>query len=284
MKRPSSTIITGVLALVFAASASLLAYKFLKKHDNKPFQGVSVAAAATEVPVGTKLDSVQVKMVTLPRESLPAGYHTDPQSTLGRVVIRQLSAGDIVTEQKLMPLSASAGSSIMSYIVPQGHRAVTVAVNEVAGVAGFITPNSRVDVVLLSSLSDNREDNVSKIILQNIPVLAIGQGTEQKDGKPTIVPTVTLDLIPEDAEKLIVGTKKGSLQLLLRNVIDVTAVNTPGTTIRHVLGRGDITPQPAKKTLRTERKTVAMAPAPAPYTVEIIKGGTKTKREFPVEQ
>lgn len=283
MKRPSSTVITGALAIVFAGCASLLAYNYLKKHDSSPFQGVNLVSAATDVPVGTKLDATHVRMTTWPKENVPPGYYTDAQAPLGRVAVRQLSAGDIVTDQKLMPQNVGANGGIMTYIVPQGHRAVTVAVNEVAGVAGFITPNSRVDIVLTSTLPGNKEDNMSKVFLQNVPVLATGQVTEQKDGKPAVVPTVTLDLTPDDAEKLIVGAKKGSLQLLLRNVIDVAAVTTRGATITNVLGRTE-QPVSSKKTVPKGVKHIAAAPPVQPkFSVEIIKGGNKSTREFTVD-
>jgi pilus assembly protein CpaB len=279
MKRPSPVIIAGVLAFVFAGCASLLAYKYLKKHDSKQFQGVAVASAVKDVPIGTKLDATQIRLATWSKESLPSGYYTDIKAPLGRVVVRPLSAGDIITEQKLMPLDAASKGGIMTYIVPQGHRAVTVAVNEVAGVAGFISPNSRVDVVLTSPLpgDKDKDDNISKVILQNVPVLATGQVTEQKDGKPTVVPTVTLDLIPDDAEKLIVGAKKGSLQLLLRNMIDIDAVKTPGATITNALGRGE---RPVYAKTAAPKKAGAPPPLQAKFTVEVIKGGAKSTREF----
>lgn len=287
MKRPGSAVITGILAFVFASFASLLVYNYLQKYANKPFQGIAVVSAATDVPIGTKLGATHVRMTTWPKENVPSGTCTDATAILGRVAVRQLSAGDIVTEQKLMPQNVPVNSSIMTYIVPQGHRAVTVAVNEVAGVAGFITPNSRVDIVLTSALPGNKEDNMSKVILQNIPVLATGQVTEQKDGKPAVVPTVTLDLAPDDAEKLIVGAnaKKGSLQLLLRNVIDIAAVDTRGATITNVLGRREQHGALAGRTAPKVVKQVAtLTPVQPKQFVEIIKGGTKSTREFSADQ
>jgi pilus assembly protein CpaB len=285
MKRPSSVVIAAVLAFVFAGFASLLAYNYLKKQGSKPFQGVAIVSAAIDIPIGTKLDASHLRLATWPKEGLPSGYYTDAKAPLGRVAVRHLSAGDIVTEQKLMPLNAAASGGIMTYMVPQGHRAVTVAVNEVAGVAGFITPNSRVDIVLTSSLSgdNDKDNNMSKIILQNVPVLATGQITEQKDGKPAIVPTVTLDLLPDDAEKLIVGSKKGSLQLLLRNVIDIAAVNTRGATVTNVMGRGE--PVVYAKSAASKRVRQAGSPPhiPVKFTIEVIKGGNKSTREFSTE-
>ena len=284
MRRPSSVLITTVIAFILAGCSSLLAYNYLKKFNRKPLQGVAVASAATEIQVGTKLDVTNIKLVAWPKESLPAGSHQEARGLVGRIAVRPMTVGDIVTEQKLMPLTVAGKGGLMTYIVPQGHRAVTVAVNEVAGVAGFITPNSRVDIVLTSALPGDKEENMSKIILQNVPVLASGQVTEQKEGKPTVVPTVTLDLLPDDAEKIIVGARKGTLQLLLRNVIDSAAVTTRGATITTLLGhRGDGALPAKAAALRREAKAIAPLPLQAKCYVEIIRGGSKSTREFTAE-
>ena len=290
MTRPSTVTIVSVLAFLIAGCASLLVYNYLKKQTGKQSQGVVIVTAATDIPIGTKLDPGHVKLAAWPKEALATGYHTDAKTLAGRVAVRPMSAGDIITEPKLMPQNGATTGGIMTYIVPQGHRAVTVAVNEVAGVAGFITPNSRVDIVLTTPRpgAADKEDNISKIILQNVPVLASGRVTEQKEGKPVIVPTVTLDLLPDDAEKLIVGAKKGALQLLLRNVIDVAAVDTKGATISKALNGAEA---PIIKTairkVTTTRKVAHLSPAPPPlqakFSVEVIKGGVKTTREFPIE-
>lgn len=297
MTRPSTVTIVSVVALLIAGCAALLAYNYLKKQTGTQSQGVAIVAAATDIPIGTKLDASHVKLSAWPKESLSVGYHTDVKTLSGRVAVRPMSAGDIITESKLMPQNAAATGGIMTYIVPQGHRAVTVAVNEVAGVAGFITPNSRVDVVLTTPRpgAADKEDNISKIILQNVPVLASGQGTEQKEGKPVVVPTVTLDLTPEDAEKLIVGVgvgggaKKGALQLLLRNIIDVAAVDTKGATISKALYGAEspvikVTVRKAGTTRKVAHLSQSSPPMQAKFSVEVIKGGVKTTREFPIEQ
>lgn len=294
MTRPSTVTIVSVLAFLIAGCASLLVYNYLKTQTGKQSQGVAIVAAATDIPIGTKLDAGHVKLATWPKEALAAGYLTDAKLLPGRVAVRQMSAGDMITESKLMPQNGATTGGIMTYIVPQGHRAVTVAVNEVAGVAGFITPNSRVDIVLTTpqpGTADKEENNISKIILQNVPVLASGQGTEQKDGKPVVVPTVTLDLTPDDAEKLIVGVgvRKGALQLLLRNVIDIAAVDTKGATIPNALNwsrQSPVAKTVHRKATVNRKATTQIAPPPlqAKFSVEVIKGGMKTTREFPIEQ
>lgn len=286
MTRPSAMTSVTIVALLLGGLATLLANNYLKKQTDKPYEGVKIASAAIDLPLGSKLDASQVRLATWPRDAMPVGGYTDPKPLMGRVVVRPLSAGDVITESKLMPTNNSGG--IMTYIVPQGHRAVTVAVNEVAGVAGFITPNSRVDILLTTPRpgSSNDRDNISKIILQNVPVLATGQVTEQKeDGKPKVVPTVTLDVTPVEAENLVVGTKKGSLQLLLRNAIDVASIDTKGATVAKALGAVEPAPRAAVTRRAPPRRKVVATPAAAPppparFQMEVLKGGTKSLREF----
>jgi pilus assembly protein CpaB len=165
-------------------------------------------------------------------------------------------------------------------VVPQGHRAVTVAVNEVAGVAGFLTPNDRVDVVLTTAIPGLEKENVSKIILENIPVLATGQVTDQKEGKPVVVPTVTLDLSPPDAEKLVLSASKGSLQMLLRNITDSAPVGSKGATISQVLyGMERPAPRVQPAPVRTVKAAYHPA-APRSYTLEIIRGTEKSAKQY----
>jgi pilus assembly protein CpaB len=173
----------------------------------------------------------------------------------------------------------------MTYVVSPGHRAVTVAVNEVAGVAGFVTPGNKVDVVLTTPLPGNPNETISKIVLQNVPVLATGQiAQETKDGKPIVVPTVTLDLTPEDAENLVLAANKGPLQLLLRNFSDTAEVEGRGATIRKVLG-GTQSPEQTRTTTKIVRviqraPVRKSAPAPTSYSVEVIKGKDRSTRQF----
>ncbi len=271
MTRLSAISIVLVVALTLAGVASYLVYQFLTTQESKQRQEMNVVVATRDIPVGAKLDASNLKLAAWPKENLPQqGYFPDVKKIQGRVAVRQTSAGDIVTESKLMPVNRAEMGSVMTYLVPQGHRAVTVAVNEVNGVAGFVTPGSRVDVVLTTQLTTNTntvDDQLSKIILQDVPVLATAQATEQKEGKPAIVPTVTLDLLPADAEKLIVGAKKGTLQLLLRNVIDTAAVTTSGMTISKALNRApvlDTTPVRAPRVKRTP------TPPPQPQQPKVI--------------
>lgn len=292
MTRPKAVIVVAAVALAFAGLASWMVYDYLQKAAEKTrtTQGQQIVVAAVDIPLGGTINATQVKTVGWSRESIPPGSITDTKGCVGRVAIRSISAGEPITEAKLIPKEGAAGAGVMSYIVPQGHRAVTVAVNEVAGVAGFLSPQNKVDVVTTVAPTGS-SDAISKIVLQNVPILAIGQLTEQKEGKPVVVTTVTLDLTPEDAEKLIIAANRGSLEMLLRNVADNTQVVTRGATISRVLGgterpaptmeRTAARKQPAART--TKPVVVRSAPAPASYNVEVIKGTTKTTRQFSSE-
>lgn len=301
MTRPKAVIIVSILALVFAGIAAWLTLQYLQKETDKSkaVQPQNTVVAAVDIPIGSTIAEQQLKIASWPKDSIPPGSTDDIKTMAGRVVIRPISNGDAVTEQKLKPKAGAPGSGFMTYLIPPGHRAITVAVNEVAGVAGFITPNDRVDVVLTTQRPGVQNENISKIILQNVPILATGQITDQKEGKPVVVPTVTLDLTPDDSEKLVLAGSKGTLQLLLRNIADSASVDSKGATISKVLTDASqpmtftaAAPQPVKavaikrtvhrKAPAKARAAVTVAPAPRPpsHTVTVIDGGARTTKEF----
>jgi pilus assembly protein CpaB len=292
MTRPKAVIVVSVCALFFAGIAAWLTYGFLQKEVNtvRAVKPEKIVVAAADIPIGTVITGAQLKVTSWPKDSIPPGSAQLTDSVVNRVAIRPITQGDAVTEQKLKPKAGAPGSGFMTYVVPQGHRAVTVAVNEVAGVAGFLTPNDRVDVIVTIPLPGNEKENISKIILENVPILATGQVTDQKEGKPVVVPTVTLDLIPADAEKLVLSASKGSLQLLLRNITDSAQVNSKGATIAKVLSGIEqavptASPDTAKavRVTRSVPKRVLMAKAPPPppsYTLVIMRGTEKSSKEY----
>ena len=159
MTRPKAVIVVSILALVFAGIAAWLTLQYLQKETNKSkaVQPQNIVVAAVDIPIGSTISEPQLKITSWPKDSIPPGSSGDIKTLVGRVVIRPISNGDAVTEQKLKPKAGAPGSGFMTYIVPPGHRAITVAVNEVAGVAGFITPNDRVDVVLTTPIPGSKE-------------------------------------------------------------------------------------------------------------------------------
>jgi pilus assembly protein CpaB len=290
MTRQKTVIIVTALAIVFAVVAAGLVYNYLRNQEqSKAGQFQTIVVAAMDIPIGTKITDTMVKTAPWPKESVQPGSFADPKAVTGpgRVSIKPIAAGESITEQKLVPATAAGGAGFMTYIVPPGHRAVTVAVNEVAGVAGFLTPNNKVDVVLTTPIPGSPNETISKIVLQNVPVLATGQiAQEQKEGKPIVVPTVTLDLTPEDSEKLVLASSKGPLQLLLRNFSDTKPVESRGATITKVLtgvSRSEKAPTTPSAPVRIIRETApkhAARPSATGYSVEIIKGKERSTRQF----
>lgn len=287
MTRPKAVIVVSIFALCFAGIAAWLTSGYLQKEINsvKAVQPQRIVVAATDIAIGTTISGPQLKVTSWPKDSIPPGSTQLPENIISRVAIRPIARGDAVTEQKLKPKSGAPGAGFMTYVVPPGHRAVTVAVNEVAGVAGFLTPNDRVDVIITTPMPNNDRESISKIMLQNVPILATGQVTDQKAGKPVVVPTVTLDLQPEDAEKLVLSAAKGSLQLLLRNIADSTQVNSKGATIAKVLNGMEARPAVLARAVTvkaTHRPVLAVKALQAPpaYTLTILRGTEKTSRQY----
>jgi pilus assembly protein CpaB len=160
---------------------------------------------------------------------------------------------------------------------------MTVGVDQVAGVAGFITPGNMVDVVLTTQPQYAKE-SISKIVLQNIPVLATGQTVEQqKEGKPVVVPTVTLDVTPEDAERLAIASTQGRLQLVLRGAGDESPAVTRGATITKVMKGAPVRTKKARVVKTTRKKTAKAKPQKQIIRVEIWKQNKMTVKTFTVE-
>lgn len=290
MTRLNAVILASAFGLFFAVLAGWMAYSYLQQEMSsvKAVQPQRIVVAARDIPIGTAINESQLKVASWPKDGIPQGSSQRVEELLNRVAIRPITGGDAVTEAKLKPRAGGPGSGFMTYVVPQGHRAVTVAVNEVAGVAGFLTPSDRVDVIVTTPIPGNEKESVSKIMLENVPILATGQVTDQKEGKPVVVPTVTLDLLPDDAEKIVLSSSKGSLQLLLRNISDSSRVETKGATIAKVLsGVERLSPQKAVavaapvRAVKAAPRPLPVARAPQPsYTLEIVRGTEKSSRQY----
>ena len=290
--KPKTVLIIGILAVAVAGIASISLYKYLKGQEDIVKGAVatqSIVVAATEIPVGSSITPEQVKMLNWPKAAIPAGQtFSSVAEVTGRTAIDRYTAGEPIVEAKLIPKGGQSG--ILTYKIPEGHRAMTVAVDQVAGVAGFISPGNMVDVVLTTTTPGTNQQPVSKIVLQNVPVLATGQviSQEKKDEKPVVVPTVTMDVTPEDAEKLAIASTQGRLQLVLRRVGDKEVAKTSGSTVRKVMtGVSEEAPKVIKKT-RTIVKTQVVekekkAEKPKTFDVEILRGSQKTEKSFVAE-
>lgn len=277
-------LVITLVAFVIAGLAAWLVYKYvtaeIAKYRIKTEELQPVVVAASPIGIGSNIKEEQLKVVNISRETVPSGSFSEIRAVAGRTAVRDIDVGEIISESKLLPKDISAVPGVMSYIVPPGHRAVTVAVNEVAGVAGFLNPKNKVDVVLTTVLPGTNE-HFSKIVLQNVPVLATGKIIEKKEKEAKEYPTVTLDLTPEDAEKLVLAASKGSLQMLLRNVADTEIVQTRGADIVKVLSGtqyGTARKEVVKK--RTKAKEIVPAETKKFHNLEIIRGSARVTERF----
>ncbi len=288
MATPKKTAaVIAVVALFLAAIAAYLVYNYLQKEQKEAAKAKlevqPIVVAASNIPFGSKLQTAQMKMADWPRTSLPAGYQTDSKAIEGRIAVSSIPAGNPITEGSLAPVKAETG--VLSFIIPEGNRAMTVAVNEVVGVAGFILPGSVVDVI--ATLPDpflaSSNNRISKIVLQNVKVLAVGQILQEKEGKPVQVPTVTLDVTPDQAEKLALASEN-KVQLILKHLGDTNTVKTPGATVASLLGGVSAPHAPArhgggKVRARRRAKAKVVEKAPGVY-IEVIKGSKRQEEKI----
>jgi pilus assembly protein CpaB len=259
-----------------------------------------VAVAKVAIPIGSKIIPEQIMVVQFPKESTPDGAFDTAEKLAGRVAVTNIGAREPITEARLAPEGSAGG---LSAVIPEGYRAMTVKVDDAAGISGFIMPGALVDVVVVIDPREGSgmQDPISKIVLQNIKVLANGQNIDKPEDQreANSVKAVTLQVTPEQAEKLALASSEGKLQLVMRNQIDQGDEQTPGVNKRGLLTGERATQAPDPGSLKSEQpKTEAKpvrrmrvaepkpeaAPAPAakPRTsVEMIQGAKKSNVEFP---
>jgi pilus assembly protein CpaB len=271
------------LAVVVAILLSAYVYRaFQQATAARPSKTQQVVVAITPLAPGTRLDSANIRTISWPGDSPVPGMLTTVESAQGRAVITPVAPNEMILESKLAAKEAGAG---LPATIPEGMRAISVAVNEVIGVAGFVTPGTSVDVLVTGQIPGATQSGalyVTRTILENVRVLAAGQKIEQdKDGKPQSVPVVTLLVTPKDAGTLAMASTEGKIQLALRNTIDGQTPAPVPVLQATVFGSG--APPPVVQ--QTARRVVAQKPlaAPLPYSVEIIIGGKRENKSFPNE-
>lgn len=269
MRRPANLLF---LALLIAALGAALVYRYLRSQQEELEEArtkamgavVEVVVASEVIPIGSRIKESQVKVVRWPRDAEPEGalYKTD--AAINRVARVTIQKNQPVVNSQLVTETAG----LLPLLIPEGRRAMSVRVDKVSGVSGFITPNSFVDVLASGSVDRGGErEERGKLILQNIKVLAIGTEIEQKDDGAVEVPTVTLLVLPEEAEKLTLATAKNPIRLALRNYRDTSDVTTPGVSMSELFGRNG-------RAVRGGR------PAPARPSMEILLGETRTRQSY----
>lgn len=267
-----------VAAALAVTAGGAFAYATYRYVQHPPVQTVEVptqpvVVAAADLSIGTELAAQDVRVVNWPAGAVPAGAFARVEEVVGRGLVAPVVRHEPILAAKLAAKEAGAG---LPAVIPPGLRAVSVRVNEVVGVAGYVLPGTRVDVVATASPTSSPADVASKVVLANVQVLTAGTRMEQDHdrGKPMPVTVVTLLVTPEQAERLALATAEGKIQLALRNPLDTGTPETPGVRPAVLLGaaRGGPAPRPAARpAARPASASPADPPAPPP-TVEIIRG------------
>lgn len=266
-----------VLALLSGAMAALMAVQYLRNTSGNLVAETpkgKVAVAARELTVGTVLSPADIKVVDWPGTALPAGYISSSELAVGRGLIRPVQPNEPFLESKLAPKGAGGGLSVS---IAEGMRAVSVRVDDVVGVAGFVLPGTRVDVLLTLDRTGKDNEPTTRALLQNIQTLAAGQQLQQdKDGKAKQVPVITLLVTPEQAETLTLAANSGRIQLALRNTLDTLPTSTTGAKVSGFFGAA-----PAPSAPRRVAVVHAVTPVRDDSTVvEVYKGGSRSLLKF----
>ncbi|HVO64477.1 MAG TPA: Flp pilus assembly protein CpaB [Terriglobales bacterium] len=269
----------GLIALALGGLLSTLVYKRLQASAARPSKpGVEVVVAANDLQVGTKLDDRDLRVVNFPAEGLPDGVIHQKARAIGRGVLQPISRGEFILTNKLADKDVAG----LPALIPPGMRAVSVRVNDVIAVSGFVVPGTRVDVLLTGN--PGAGESVNTTVLQNVAVLASGQKLERNAaGEPQASAVITLLVSPEDAQKLTLASQEGRIQLTLRNPLD-TGQEKIAAVRNAALYNGGI-PAPASTPPRTPTRVKHLAPSPAPsrptpYTIEVIRGNEKKEVNF----
>ena len=270
MRRPGNILL---LAVLIGALSAALAYRYFRQlrleveaargTANRPV--VEVVVANAPITIGSRIEDTQVRLVSWPAEAQPDGAFRETKQVIGSVAVATIEKNQPILQTQVVAQAAG----LLPLMINEGMRGMSVKVDDVTGVTGFITPNSHVDV-LIAGIPEGAQEQRGKVVLQNVRVLAIGKLVEQRDNKPVDVPTVTLLVSPEEAERLTLALTFQPLRLALRNYRDEEIVHTSGILTRALFdgdGRPPVTP--------------GKAPAPrraAPYSVEILLGEKLTRQ------
>jgi pilus assembly protein CpaB len=264
-----------VLAIAAGGVFAFATYNYVQKIPGKTVSipTTRVAVAGSDLDVGDEITKDSVRVIDWPSSAAPANAITDANEVIGRGLVMPMIQNEPFLELKLAPKDAGAG---LPPAIPPGLRAVSVKVNEVIGVAGYVLPGTHVDVVATVSPTQNATDITSKVILTNVLVLAAGTKIEQgeKDKKPMAVSVVTMLVDPEQAERLTLASTEGKIQLALRNPLDKTTPTTRGIKPAALLGAQATTP---RAIARPGTAKPALAQPLDLTTVEVIRGDKRAR-------
>ncbi len=281
MNRNTRTTVVVAIAVLVAALASFGVYRAIEKMPVRQVEVRSLyqVVAVMDMPMGTLITKDQVKLVAWPASSPVSKGFTTIESVLNRGLIDSVSTNEPLTETKLAPVEAGAG---LPPSITQGMRAVSVKVNEVVGVAGFVVPGTHVDV-MVTLRRDDTKDSMTRVVVSDVEVLTAGTRFDQekaRDGQPIPTTVVTLLVTPSDAERIALAASEGEVMLTLRNPMDRKPTETTGIRTSALLGQAT-TPPPVVRVNRPRPAAVEPVAAPVPlsriYSVEAIRAAKRSE-------
>lgn len=282
MDRSKRTAIVVGIAVLLAAVASLGMYRIVARMPvaAAEVKSIDVVVAQHPLKLGTRVTQDHVKVVKWPAETPMEGAFTKIEDVVNRGVIAAVAANEPLTDAKLAALEAGAG---LPPSIPPGMRAVSVKVNEVVGVAGFVVPGTRVDVMVTLTNRQQGQESMTRVVVSNVQVLTAGTRYDQekaKEGTPIPSTVVTLLVTPEDGERIALAASEGQIMLTLRNPLDTDSTTTTGVRTAGLLGQTPppSTPRPTRAKAQPVKPEVApAAPPPAAYKVEAIRGAKRSE-------
>lgn len=274
-------------SLALACGISLVFWRVASVSAAPTSKMRNVVVATAELPVGVRIRSEDMRVTAVPQELAPAGAFSRTADVKDRVVTNAILKGEPVVPNRLAPPGSAPGLAPM---IPPGFRAVSVRVNDVIGVAGFIQPGMRVDVLATGRLPSS-EDSVTRTVLQNVVVLSAGQVLQpEPKGQAINAQVVTLQVRPDEAEVLTLTSGEGRIQLVLRNSADIAVQSTPGAHLVAVYRTGEqqpkhppVNPHPAPGPAKAQAAAPVVDAPPAPGKIEIIRGVNRVDVPEPAE-
>jgi len=275
-------LLIGVLSLAAGVLAAAYVSRYLQPRNSAAPEMAEVMVAANALQVGARVEDRDIKIIKIAHGDLPPDAPRKKADVIGHGVIIPISKGDFILPNSLAGENAGAG---LPALIPPGMRAVSVRVNEVVSVAGFVTPGTRVDVLLTGSPTGAGEQQTTTV-LQNVAVLASGHTLERTStGEAQNTAVITLLVTPDDAQRLTLASSEGHIQLALRNPLDTKQDEVP-PSISRGLFRGVPAPpsvRPAVHHPVTPKTTVPALPASTGVSVEVWQGDKRTETKFPDE-
>jgi pilus assembly protein CpaB len=273
-------LLIGIVSLVLAGFVTLVAYSKIRPVGMSGQRALTpVVVADTDLALGARITGADVRVADYAVADLPEGAFQGQADVVGRGVIVPIRKNELVLASKLA--SAKGGAGLPS-LIPNGKRALSVQVNEVISVAGFVAPGTHVDVLLTGRpLTAGAQDTMTTTVLENVEVLTAGQEMQQNadGGKPQKVTVITLLVTPEEAQKLTLASSEGHIQLSLRNPLDIDHQG-PKAVKSAALYHMEPAPEMAVATRPRTARPPVMVHAPAVYVIEMIKGDKRDLVKF----